>query len=200
MGALSETDRAGRDAAIRAILPLVPRSGWTRRTIAAGLRAAGLPEDEAAFLFPRGVTSAVEAWIDLIDREMAATAGDVTGQHIPARIRTLVAARLRLIAPHKEAARLAAAVLALPWNAPAGLRGAARTASAIWQAAGDTSDDLSWYTRRASLAAIYGATLAFWLRDDAEDIGPALDFLDRRLAGLARMQHCRKKASPARAA
>ncbi len=71
MEALSESDRAGRDAAIRAILPLVPRSGWTARTIAAGLRAAGLPEDEAAFLFPRGVTSAIEAWFDLTDREMA---------------------------------------------------------------------------------------------------------------------------------
>lgn len=200
MDALSESDRAGRDAAIRAILPLVPRSGWTRQAIAAGLRAAGLPEDEAAFLFPRGVTSAIEAWIDLTDREMAATAGDVTGLRIPARIRALVAARLHLIAPHKDAARLAMAVLALPWNAPAGLRGAARTADAIWRAAGDTSDDLSRYTRRATLAAIHGATLAFWLRDDAEDVGPALDFLDRRLAGLARMQRCRRKPKPARAA
>lgn len=200
MDALSESDRAGRDAAIRAILPLVPRSGWTRQAIAAGLRAAGLPEDEAAFLFPRGVTSAIEAWIDLTDREMAAAAGDVTGLRIPARIRALVAARLHLIAPHKDAARLAMAVFALPWNAPAGLRGAARTADAIWRAAGDTSDDLSRYTRRVSLAAIYGATLAFWLRDDAADVAPALEFLDRRLAGLARMQRCRRKPNTARAA
>lgn len=200
METLSESDRAGRDGAIRAILPLVPRLGWTRQAMAAGLRAAGLPEEEASFLFPRGVVSAIEAWVELTDREMTAAAGDVSGLRIPARIRALVAARLRLVAPHKEAARQAAAVLACPWNALAGLRGAARTADAIWRAAGDTSDDLSRYTRRATLAAIHGATLAFWLRDDAEDIGPALDFLDRRLAGLARMQRCRKKPRPAQAA
>ncbi|MEO3470727.1 COQ9 family protein [Roseomonas sp. CAU 1739] len=197
MEALSATDRAGRDATIRAMLPLVPQGGWTARTIAAGLHTAGLPEDEASFLFPRGVTSAIEAWADLTDRAMAGEAGDVLSLRVPARIRTLVAARLRLVAPHKDAARRALALLALPWNAAAGLRIAAHTADAIWLAAGDTSDDLSRYTRRATLAAIHGATLAFWLRDDSEDTGPALDFLDRRLAGLARFQRCRK--APARA-
>jgi ubiquinone biosynthesis protein COQ9 len=200
MEALSDSDRAGRDAAIRAILPLVPQGGWTRQTIAAGLAAAGLPEDEATFLFPRGVASAVEAWADMTDREMVAAAGDVSALRIPERVRALVAARLRLIGPRKEAARRAVALLSLPWNAGIGIRIAAQTADAIWRAAGDTSDDLSRYTRRATLAAIHGATLAFWLRDDAEDIGPALAFLDRRLAGLARFQRCRKAASRAKAA
>lgn len=200
MEALSESDRAGRDSAIRAILPVVPRLGWTRGAIAAGIAAAGLPEDEASFLFPRGVASAIEAWIDLIDRDMAGAAGDLSGLRTPGRVRALVAARLRLLAPHKEAARLAVAHQALPWNAPAGLRVAARTADAIWLAAGDTSTDASRYTRRATLAAIYGATLAFWLRDDAEDTGPALAFLDRRLSGLARFQRCRTGAGGAKAA
>lgn len=200
MEALSESDRSGRDAAIRATLPLVPRLGWSRQAIAAGLQAAALPEDEASFLFPRGVASAIEAWIDLVDRGMAGAAGDLSGLRTPARVRALVAARLRLIAPHKEAARLAVAHQALPWNAPAGLRIAARTADAVWQAAGDNSDDLSRYTRRATLAAIYGATLAFWLRDNAEDTGTALAFLDRRLAGLARFQRCRAGARRAKAA
>ena len=200
MEALSESDRAGRDAAIRGILPLVARGGWSRPTIAAGLHAAGLPEDEATFLFPRGVSSAIEAWADLTDREMAATAGDLAALRIPARIRTLVATRLRLVAPHKEAARRALAALALPWNVAAGLSITAHTADAIWRAAGDTSDDLSRYTRRATLAAIHAATLAFWLRDDAEDVGPALDFLDRRLSGLARFQRCRKVPTRAKAA
>jgi ubiquinone biosynthesis protein COQ9 len=51
-----------------------------------------------------------------------------------------------------------------------------------------------------SLSAIYGATLAFWLRDDAPETGPALAFLDRRLAGLARLQRCRRRVAPAKAA
>ena len=196
----SDADRDARDRAIRAVLPLVPLRGWSARTLAEGLRAAGLPEDEASFLFPRGVPSAIAAWLDLTDREMAAAAGDLAGLRTPDRIRALVAARLRLAAPHKDALRQAMAVLTLPWHAPAGLRAAARTADAIWRAAGDRSDDLSRYTRRATLAAIYGATLAYWLRDGSEDIGPALDFLDRRLADLARLTRCRKRVTERRAA
>ena len=200
MEALHDGDRAARDKAIQAILPLVPATGWTGRSIAAGLRAAGLPEEEASFLFPRGPVSAVEAWRDLLNRGMAEAAGDVAGLRIPARIRTLVAARLALIAPHKEAARQAAALLALPWNMSAAVRGAAGTADAIWVAAGDVSDDLSRYTRRATLATILAATLAFFLRDDSPDTGPTLAFLDRRLAGLARFQRCRRPRSKAQAA
>ena len=149
-----QADREARDAVVRALLPLVPAHGWTRRAIAAALQDAGLPEEEATFLFPRGVVSAVEAWLDLADRGMAEAAGDLSGLRTPDRVRALIAARLRQAAPHKEAVRQAVALLALPWNAPAGLRATARTASAIWYAAGDRSADFSWYTRRASLAAI----------------------------------------------
>lgn len=193
---MNDTDRAARDAAIRAILPLVPQGGWTRQTIA----AAGLPEDRAAILFPRGGASAIEAWAELTDRDMADAAGDLSGLRTPARIRALVAARLALLAPHKDAARRAVAVLALPWKAASAIRIAAGTADAVWRAAGDTSDDLSRYTRRATFAAIHAATMAFWLRDDDQDTGRALAFLDRRLAGLARFQRCRKPSAPAKAA
>jgi len=197
---LPEADRALRDAVIEALLPMVPAMGWTPRAIAAALRATGTPEEEAAFLFPRGPASAIEAWLDLADREMAAAAGDLSGLRTPDRIRTLIATRLRQATPHREAGRQALAGQALPWNLRSALRTAARTASAIWYAAGDTSADFSWYTRRASLSAVYGATLAFWLRDESEDIGPTLDFLDRRLAGLARFGRLRRRCTTARAA
>ena len=187
-----EEDRAARDAGVTAMLPLVAASGWNASVIAAGLRASGRAEAEAAQLFPRGALSAIAAWRDLKDRRMAEAAGDLSGLRTPGRIRALVAARLALIAPHKAAARRAASLLALPWNAPAALRCAAQTADAIWVAAGDASDDLSRYTRRATLAAILAATLAYFLRDDSADTGPALAFLDRRLADLARLQRPRR--------
>jgi ubiquinone biosynthesis protein COQ9 len=194
------TDQPETDAVIEALLPLIPGMGWTPRAIAAALREAGLPEEEATFLFPRGPVSAIEAWLALADRQMAEAAGDLSELRIPDRIRTLVATRLRQAAPHREAVRQALAVQSLPWNVPSALRTAARTANAIWYAAGDTSADFSWYTRRVSLSAVYGATLAFWLRDESEDIGPTLDFLDRRLADVARLGRLRKGCGRARAA
>ena len=63
----------------------------------------------------------------------------------------------------------------------------------MWHAAGDTSADFSWYTRRATLAGVYTATIAWWLRDADPSIFGAMQFLDRRLADLARLQKRRPR-------
>ncbi|MFT8243927.1 COQ9 family protein [Roseomonas sp. BN140053] len=179
-----------RDAALRAALPHVAALGWTRAALAAGLRDLGEPAEAAEWLFPAGPVSALEAWCDLADRDMAAAAPPVPGK-VSAAVRNLIALRLQQAAPHKEAVRRGLAVLALPWNARAAARTAARTASAIWYAAGDTSADFSWYTRRATLAALYGSVLAYWMADDSDGASATLDFLDRQMARLGRLQRRR---------
>ena len=189
-------ERSGiRDRAVRAMLPVAAEQGWTWGTIRAGLAAAGEDPGLAASHFPTGPVGAIRAWIDLLDRDMvaAAVAEDVTALRVPQRIRRVVELRLLAMAPHKRALRRALSVLALPWNAGAGLRATAGAADSMWHAAGDTSADVSWYTRRATLAAIYAATIAWWMRDDDPDIAGAMAFLDRRLADLARLQRRRKR-------
>nr|WP_245215335.1 COQ9 family protein [Pararoseomonas baculiformis] len=173
-------------------MPHVPRLGWTTAALEAGLRDAGQEPAAHRWLFPRGPVGVVEAWIDLRDREMEDMAAreDLLALRIPARIRRLIEIRLRAAEPQREALRRATALLALPWNAGVAARSLGRTADAIWAAAGDSSADISWYTRRASLAAIYAATMAYWLREPG-GVPAALEFLDRRLEGLARMQRRR---------
>jgi ubiquinone biosynthesis protein COQ9 len=184
-----------RDAALHAMLPHVAELGWTRAALRAGLADQGEDPAAAEWLFPRGPIEMVEAWCDLADRVMdaAAAAEDLAARRIPARIRRVILIRLEQAAPHKEAVRRALALLALPWNAPLALHTLARTASAMWHAAGDNSADFSWYTRRMTLAGVYSATLAFWLRQSGEDPAATEAFLDRRLADLARLQRPRPK-------
>jgi len=185
-----------RDQAIKAALPHVPSLGWTRAALSAGLTDLGRDPLEQDWLFPRGPVEAVEAWCDLADREMAAQAEaeDLASLKIPRRIRRVVLIRLEQATPDREAVRRALGLQSLPWNLASAARTVARTADAMWAAAGDTSADFSWYTRRATLAAVYGATLAFWLQDDSEDFVATKGFLDRRLAGLARFQRMKRKA------
>ena len=190
-------DRDARDAALDAILPLVPLYGWRGKAIAEGLKDAGMAPEDAEWMFPRGAISAIEAWIDMADRRMEAAgrAADVAGMRTHERVRFLIKARLEAAEPHRDALRAALSLLAMPWNAPIAARSLARSVSAIWYAAGDKSADFSWYTRRATLAGIYSATLAFWLSGRGDGLEAALDFLDRRLAdhacfqkGLARLK------------
>jgi len=184
-----------RDAAIRALLPIAGASGWTDAALAEAVAATGLGRALAPSLFPRGAVGAIEAWCDLADREMEAAAEadpGFAGLRTAARIRRLVDLRLAAAGPHKPALRRALALLALPWNARASLRCTARTVDSMWHAAGDRSADFAWYTKRASLAGVYAATLAYWLRDDRQETDDALAFLDRRLQGLARIGRLRR--------
>lgn len=185
-----------RDTALRAALAHVPRLGWSRAALEAGLQDLGRDRHEAEWLFPGGPIEAVEAWCDLADREMeaAARAEDLQALRIPARIRRVITLRLEANEPHKDAIRHGLALQSLPWNLASAMRTVGRTADSMWAAAGDTSADLSWYTRRATLSGVYGATLAFWLQDDEPGFPATRAFLDRRLADLARLQGKRPKA------
>ncbi len=186
-----------RDAALRAMLPIADDEGWTWGTIRAGLAAIGEDPALAESHFPAGPVGAVAHWIDLSNREMeaAAAAEDLAARRVPDRIRRVMEQRLRAAAPHKRALRRALSLLALPWNTPAALRTTAQTVNAMWYAAGDASADFSWYTRRATLAGVYGATLAYWVRDDDPEVEDALAFLDRRLADVARLGRRRRRAA-----
>lgn len=188
-----------RDAAIAALLPHVPFDGWT---LAALRRAAG---PEAGLLFS-GPLDLVEAHSDLADRRMAegAAMSGMPALRLSERVRAVIAIRLRQNRADKDAVRRGLAVLAWPGHAATGAAVLARTADAIWHAAGDRSADASWYSKRAILAGIYAATLLYWLRDTSEDDAATLAFLDRRLAGAAgigrlrrRLLHLRGRGQPA---
>ena len=163
-----------RDAALDALVAADPFSGWT---IAALRRTAG---PDADLLFPGGPADMVETWIDLADHRLPT----ITEGRVPDRVRAIIAARLQAFRPCKDAVRRGLAVLAA--NPGATTRTAARTADAIWHAAGDQSADFSWYSKRAILAGVYGATLLYWLQDASLDDTDTLAFLDRRLAGVGR--------------
>ena len=179
-----------RDAAILALLPSVPFDGWT----VAALRAAAGPD--ADLLFPGGVADMIDAYVDLGDRQMetGAAALGLSSLRLPARVRAVIALRLEQQRPYREAIRRALSILALPGNAGLAVRITARTVDAIWHAAGDTSADFSWYTKRAILAGVYGATLLYWLQDYSIDDEDTLAFLDRRLAGVGRIGKARRQA------
>jgi ubiquinone biosynthesis protein COQ9 len=173
-----------RDAALAIVLDLVPLHGWSIRS----LQPALTDGTDLALLFPGGTPDLIEAYCDLADRQMEqdAEATGLEGLGLTKRVRAVIAMRLDRQRPHRDVIRRAVAILSLPSFAPLSARITARTVDSIWFAAGDRSADFSWYTKRAILAAIYTATLLYWLRDYGDDDAATLEFLDRRLAGIGR--------------
>ncbi len=178
-----------RDAAITAMLPLVDEHGWSMATLR---RALAAPED-AGLLFPGGTLDLIETFADMADRQMEAAAADLAEMGLTRRVRAVIAIRFAQQRPNRDAIRRALAILALPGRGVLAARITARTVDSIWHAAGDRSADFSWYTKRAILAAVYSATLLFWLRDHSEDATDTLEFLDRRLKGVGRIGKLRAR-------
>lgn len=178
-----------RDLAIEAMLPFVPMTGWTVRTL---VEAAG---PDADLLFTGGLTDMIETYVDYADRQMATAAADIdlAALRVPARIRRVIALRFEQGRYDKEAIARALGILSLPSNSLVAAKTAARTIDAIWFAAGDRSANMSWYTKRAILAPIYAATLLYWLRDTSYEDQETLAFLDRRLAGVGRIGKLRRR-------
>ena len=181
-----------RDEALMRLMAMEPFPGWSREGLIA---AAG---EHADLLFMGGAAEMVEASIDLADRRMEAAAAelDMEGWRTPERIRAVIALRLQQNRPYRAAIARALAVLAVPGRGLYAARATARTVDSIWYAAGDQSADFSWYTKRATLAPIYGATLLFWLRDRSGDDAATLAFLDRRLAATAIIGKLRRRFFP----
>jgi ubiquinone biosynthesis protein COQ9 len=188
---LAERQRA---ALIEAILPEVPFDGWSRLALRAAARRCGIGPDEAFTLFPGGAADLVAAFSHWADQEMLNRLEAVPLPHarVPDRIAGAIATRFDVVEPWREAVRRALTVLALPHNAPLAARLVYDTVDAMWYAAGDTATDFSFYTKRATLAAIYTAAVLYWLEDRSEGFSDTRAFVDRRLAGVARFGRLRR--------
>jgi ubiquinone biosynthesis protein COQ9 len=93
--------------------------------------------------------------------------------------------------------RRAVTILALPQNAPLAMRLLYETVDGVWYATGDSATDFSFYTKRATLAGIYAATLLYWLEDHSPAAADTRAFLDRCLGDVARIGQARQRAHSA---
>ncbi len=172
-----------RTQLLQAILAHVAFDGWSETAFAAAARDAGHDMATARALCPRGAVDLAVAYHKGGDDAMRAVlAGtDLAAMRVQDRVVLAVRSRIEAIGD-KEAVRKASALFTLPQNAAEGGRLIWNTADAIWDALGDPSDDINWYSKRAILSGVYSATVLYWLGDDSPDNAATWDFLDRRIA------------------
>lgn len=164
-----------------AALGHVPFDGWSDRTLAAAAADAGIAAGLVRSLFPRGGVDLALAYHRRGDAQMAAQLAQTDLSALRFRDRIAQAVQIRLDLADRELVRRGSTLFSLPHHAADGAKAVWGTADAIWTALGDSSDDLNWYTKRASLSAVYGATVLFWLGDDSSDHHATWEFLDRRI-------------------
>ena len=176
-------------AIVLAALKHIPFDGWTEEALATGAAEAGIDLERVGVCFPSGPIDAIIAYISMADAQMVSAFEklDDKPEKVHLMVRTLILLRLEQASAHKEAVRRALTLLALPINTGQSARTLYRTVDAMWRAAGQKDTDFSFYTKRATLAAVYSATLLAWMADTSSDMKATEAFLDRRLRDVARI-------------
>lgn len=184
-----------KDILLDAALMHVPFDGWSDTALAAALADTGLDATVAKAVFPRGPVDMALAYHARGDAQMLAAlqAADLGDMRFRDRIAHAVRLRLEAV-EEKELVRRGMTLFALPPYAADGARALWQTADHIWQALGDTSQDVNWYTKRATLSAVYSATVLYWLGDTSEDDAATWAFLDRRIDNVMQIESLKAKA------
>jgi ubiquinone biosynthesis protein COQ9 len=178
-----------KDELLDAALIHVPFDGWSEATLRAAIADSGVDATLARSACPRGAVDLAVAYHRRGDDEMVRRLHETDLSEMRFRDRVTLAVRYRLEAVEdKEVVRRGATLFALPQYAAEGSALVWGTADRIWTALGDSSDDVNWYTKRASLSAVYAATVLYWLGDESPDYVATWEFLDRRIEGVMRFE------------
>lgn len=172
-----------------AALAHVPFDGWSEATFRAAVADAGVDMTVARGLFPRGAVDMALAYHRRGDDAMVAKLAetDMTGLSFREQVKLAVKIRIEQAAD-REAVRRGTTLFSLPMYAADGAKAIWGTADRIWTALGDTSRDVNWYTKRATLSGVYSSTVLYWLGDDSLDHQATWEFLDRRIEDVMRIE------------
>ncbi len=172
-----------------AALSHVPFDGWSEPTFRAAVAESGVDPVVARGLFPRGAVDLAVAYHKQGDARMLArlSAADLAEMRFRDKVAFSVRARIEA-AEDREAVRRGSTLFALPPYAADGARLIWGTSDAIWTALGDSSRDINWYTKRATLSGVYSSTVLYWLGDDSPTNEATWQFLDRRIEDVMRFE------------
>ena len=194
-----------------ALLAEAAFDGFTDTSLEAAAKGAGVPAGQLQQgllerLFPRGISDVLTYWSMEEDRAMveAFDALNPTPHGITKKITWLIRQRIEQLDWNREAARRAATTLALPIHGTLGAQLIWKTADRMWRTIDDQSTDFNFYTKRASLSAIYTSTLGRWMADQGdaaadEPYAETWAFLDERIGNLMQFEQAKgqiQKALP----
>lgn len=179
---------AEKDQVLDAALAHVPFDGWSETSFRAAIADSGVDQNLARLCFPKGGVDLALAYHRRGDAAMAKALAAEDLSSLRFRERIARAVRLRIETADIELVRRGTTLFSLPQNALQGAGAIWGTADAIWSALGDTTRDLNWYSKRATLSAVYASTVLFWLGDDSPGQRATWEFLDRRISDVMEIE------------
>jgi ubiquinone biosynthesis protein COQ9 len=191
---MTETTTPSKEALLDAILMHVPFDGWSEASFKAAVVDLDMDMREARALCPRGAIDLAVADHRRGDQAMLTRLAESDLSNMRFRDKVAEALWFRIEAlSDREAVRRATTLFSLPGNAPEGAKLVWETSDLIWTALGDGSRDLNWYTKRATLSAVWASVLLFWLGDDSPACSETHAFIDRRIDDVMQFEKAKAR-------
>lgn len=182
-----------RRTLLKAALEHVCFDGWSKMTLDAAIAATNIDQSLADQAFPRGAIDLALAYHRAGDLDMLAAIKSADFSNMRFRDKITYSIKCRLEGEDKELVRRAMSLFALPQNVGEGANALWNTCDAIWLVLGDQSEDINWYTKRASLSGVYVSTVLFWLGDSSNKNSKTWGFLDRRIENVMQFEKFKSK-------
>lgn len=181
---------------MEAMLSHVAFDGWSDTAFKLAAEDIDVTKEMAELAFPNGPIEVLQQHLSDADDQLllALEEKDLPSLKIRERITVAIRTRLEQHTANREAVRRGLVTLALPQNLALGSKALWRTADVMWRASGDTSTDHNWYTKRATLSAVYSAVLLYWLSDESDDFEATWAFLDRRIEDVMKVEKAKFEA------
>ncbi|MGC6476575.1 MAG: COQ9 family protein [Parvibaculales bacterium] len=175
---------------LKAAMPDLVFDGFSDEVVAKAAAQAGLDKDKARLALPRGGVDLAIYFIQQGTEQMVHDLAQkkLLEMKIRDRIQTAVMTRLEIDTPQKEVAQRAFAILALPAYAQDALALLGKTVDEMWRAAGDTSTDGNYYSKRLILSGVYTSTRMVWFQDESYDAAETRAFLGRRIEDVMKIE------------
>jgi ubiquinone biosynthesis protein COQ9 len=175
-------------------LKAVPFEGWQESIFFEATRALNLAEGYGYIAFPEGIIDLIDFFLSETDKQMLTVLEnlDLPNMRIRDKIFTAVKTRLELNQDKKEVLKRLVKYFLNPIHTPKGLSFNWRTVDKMWYAAGDTSTDYNFYTKRTLLMGVYDSTLLYFLNDDSEDHQKTWEFLNHRIDNVLKLGNIKK--------
>ncbi len=184
-----------RQAVLAEALKMAAFEGWTGQMLASAGESVGIAPASIRAAFPGGVRDLLRYWSAETDRTMSAAMSgpEYEALKIREKVAFAIQARLDALRPHKEAARRAAALLALPPYGLLGARLAWSTADAVWRGLKDKSTDFNFYSKRGILTGVWTSVFARWLADETAEEAATKAFLDARIGNVMQIEKAKAR-------
>jgi ubiquinone biosynthesis protein COQ9 len=149
-------------------------------------------DEEAALCFKRGVVDLALFHIQQGDAALAPALGEMKMRE---KIAQLIWQRLRY--DDRALTQKTAQFLTLPFNSALGVKALLGTSAAIWQKTGTGDSGFSYYTKRASLSAIYSQAILFYLSPQGKEDEAVKAFIKKEIDLLLKTMSFFNQKKPA---